>query len=157
MKRKAILILIFSLLIISFHVYLLYCAKIEEKIPLIRHLRGSANDVKAVENYVYIAYKSGLCVVDVSNKSKPVLVGKCLTPGYAEGVYISGKYAYVADWDAGLRIIDISKPNKPEEVGYYNTPGYATRVSVSEKYAYVADWDGGLRIIDISKYNKKDK
>jgi len=72
------------------------------------------------------------------------------TPGYAYGVAISGKHAYVADYDKGLRVIDISDPAHPYEVGFYDTPGQAWGVAVSGSYAYVADGNWGLRVIDVS-------
>jgi hypothetical protein len=40
---------------------------------------------------------AGLRVIDVSNPSNPREVGYFDTPGYAQGVYVSGNYAYVAD------------------------------------------------------------
>jgi hypothetical protein len=60
------------------------------------------------------------------------------TPGLAEGVYVSGNYAYVADGGAGLRVIDVSNPANPREVGFFDTPGFAEDVYVSGNYAYVA-------------------
>jgi len=77
-------------------------------------------------------------------------VGSYDTPGRAYGVYVSGGYAYVADWNAGLRVIDVSDPENPVEIGYYDTPGYAHGVYISGSYAYVADGDWGLRVIDVS-------
>jgi len=50
-------------------------------------------------------------------------VGYYDTPGSAQGVAVSGAYAYVADYDGGLRIISVSDPAHPAEVGYYDTPG----------------------------------
>ena len=77
-------------------------------------------------------------------------MGSYDTPDYAVDVYISGCYAYVADYGAGLRIIDVSDPSNPEGVGCYGTPGYAWNVYVSGDYAYVADRSAGLQIIDVS-------
>ena len=77
-------------------------------------------------------------------------VGACDTPGSARDVYISGNYAYVADWDDGLRVIDVSAPNSPKEVGFCDTPGEANGIFVSGSHAYVADRNEGLRVIDIS-------
>jgi hypothetical protein len=77
-------------------------------------------------------------------------VGFYDTPGWAEGVAVSGTYAYVADNWVGLRVIDVSNPSSPREVGFYDTPGQASGVAVSGvsgSYAYVADWDGGLVIL----------
>ena len=79
----------------------------------------------------------------------PKEVGYYDTPSQAEGVYVSGNYAYVADDESGLRIIDISNPSLPNEVGYYDTPGYAWGVYVSGNYVYVADNGYGFLILEM--------
>ncbi|MFQ5455565.1 MAG: hypothetical protein ACE5EA_05075, partial [Nitrospirota bacterium] len=75
----------------------------------------------------------------------PFLASSYDTSGYAYGIYVSGKYAYVADGGAGLQIVDISNPNAPALAGAYNTPHWAEDVYVSGKYAYVADGGAGLQ------------
>jgi hypothetical protein len=72
------------------------------------------------------------------------------TPDNARKVYISGNYAYVADFNSGLQIINVSNPAAPIRVGSYNTAGIAYEVRVSGNYAYVADWTNGLVIINVS-------
>ena len=72
------------------------------------------------------------------------------TTGNAMDVYVSGDYAYVADYDSGLAIIDISDPTNPGTPIYENTTGIASSVYVSGNYAYIADELSGLAIIDIS-------
>ena len=57
----------------------------------------------------------------------PVLV----TPGEAQGVYVVGDYAYVADGDAGLTVFDVSTLSSPSEAGSFDTDGYAQNVYVS--------------------------
>ena len=78
------------------------------------------------------------------------LLGQVALPGVANGVAVSGNYAYVADDLYGLRIIDISDPSAPVETGFYDTPGFAQGVAVSGNYAYVADGQSGVRIINVS-------
>jgi hypothetical protein len=72
------------------------------------------------------------------------------TPGEAFGLYISGRYAYVADGSAGFTVIDISNPDSPIIIGSVDTPDSAVDVYVSGNYAYVADYFSGLQVIDIS-------
>ena len=84
-------------------------------------------------------------------------VGSFDTPGSAEGVYVRGDYAYVADYWEGLQIIDVSDPTDPQETGSFDTPGTAYGVFVSGDYAYVADFQSGLRIIDISDPENPDE
>jgi hypothetical protein len=121
---------------------------------------GYASDVKVVGNYAYVTdadyasddYPSGprgLEVIDVSNPANCVRVGGYATSGRANGVAVSGNYAYVADYDAGLQVIDVSNPTNCVRVGGYDTSGFAVGVAVSGNYAYVAD--GTLQVIDVAQ------
>ncbi|NQU05967.1 MAG: choice-of-anchor D domain-containing protein, partial [Calditrichaeota bacterium] len=84
-------------------------------------------------------------------------VGAFNTPGSAEGVFVRGDYAYVADYWEGLQIYNVSDPENPEAVGSFDTPGTAYGVYVEGDYAYVADFSSGLRIIDISNPAEPDE
>jgi len=86
----------------------------------------------------------------VDNPGNLALEGTYDTSGSSYGIYIFGKYAYVADSTSGLQIIDISDHALPTLEGAYNTNGYAFDVYVSGKYAYIADYGSGLQIIDVS-------
>jgi hypothetical protein len=88
-------------------------------------------------------------------------VGGYNTSGSAQGVALSGNYAYVADYLAGLQVIDVSNPANPQRVGGYNSSGGAVNVAVSGAYVYVADTvasdasgkiyvGDGLLVIDVS-------
>ncbi|MBI5359286.1 MAG: fibronectin type III domain-containing protein [Planctomycetes bacterium] len=68
----------------------------------------------------------------------------------ANGLYVSGHYAYVTDYNTGLKIINISDPAEPVLVGSLDTAGTAYDVFVEGNYAYIADGDAGLQIFDIS-------
>jgi len=92
--------------------------------------------------------QNGTLLID--GPSTPTLAGAYDTAHVAQDVYVSGKYAYIADSMTGLLIVDISDVARPSLVGTYNTSGVAKGVFVSGKYAYVADYDFGLQIIDIS-------
>ncbi len=77
------------------------------------------------------------------------LVGHWDGAYWAEGVAVSGSYAYVADASTGLHVINISNPASPVRVGGYDG-GDAWDVAICGRYAYVADGGAGLTIIDIS-------
>jgi hypothetical protein len=81
---------------------------------------------------------------------KAAIVGSADTPGDARAVFVSGNYAYVADFGPGLQVIDVSDPTNPSIVGSVDTPDRASGVFVSGNHAYVADRDSGLQVIDIS-------
>ena len=77
------------------------------------------------------------------------LVGQCNTPGYAWDVFVSGSYAYVADYYRGLRVIDVSDPQAPYETGASDSALNAVGVMVLDSFAYVASHTRGMRIVDI--------
>jgi hypothetical protein len=126
-------------------------------------------DVVTVGKYAYVVSDSddSLSIIDVSNPSSPVEVGSVHDDSLggtatqlngANGVAVSGKYAYVASvQDDALSIIDIANPAAPVEVGAIKDGVGATRLNGAEyvvvvgKYAYVtSDTDNALSIIDIS-------
>ena len=105
-------------------------------------------------SYAYIAFgDSGLRIIDISNPSSPVEVGHYDTPGWAYNLWVSGRYAYIADMDA-LRIIDISNPAFPYGTGVVEAGGAVTDVVVSGCFAYMTATtstfaENGLAIIDV--------
>lgn len=74
--------------------------------PPIFRLGPGASDVQAAGNLAYVPFGSnGLWVVDVSNPSAPVNVGRFTTIAAAQRVALSGNRAYVALGEAGLQIV----------------------------------------------------
>jgi len=78
----------------------------------------------------------------------PTLEGRLDTDG-TNKVYVSGKYAYLADGFSGIRIADISDPANPTTTATLATSG-AFGLYTSGRYLYIADFNSGLRIVDIS-------
>ena len=115
-----------------------------------RWANGRCYSTFVAGNFAYIGNGGALEILDVSNPASPVSLSRVITPSLVRGIFISGDYAYVANFRDGLRIIDVSNPTSATEVGFYNTSGYANGVFVSGNYAYVADGSDGLRIIDIN-------
>jgi hypothetical protein len=129
--------------------------------------KGATGGVFIADNYAYVglgAYvdigcprgcgDNGLKIINVSDPAHPVEVAFLDMVSRANGIRISGGYAYVfAD---GLRIVDVSDPAHPAEVGSYQTPTYGRSIYVAGSYAYLAEFDitdptkGGVRTIDVS-------
>ncbi|NND33872.1 MAG: hypothetical protein HKN76_14880 [Saprospiraceae bacterium] len=67
-------------------------------------------------------------------------------------VYVSGRYAYVADPDSDdLRVVDVSNPSAPVQVGSLGIGTFPFAVFVSGRYAYVIDQGSAdLKVIDVS-------
>ena len=126
---------------------------------------NSAHAVYVSGKYAYVASQgdSSLTVIDISNPSSPKEIGTIIDNSVggtgtqllnAQGVYVSGKYAYVASAsDNSLSVIDISNPSLPKEIGTLVSARLngAEDVYVSGKYAYVASSiSDSLTVIDIS-------
>jgi len=99
-----------------------------------------------------IYYVHSLAVVDISNPANPqkvgyLRIGYLAYGGWAQSLFVSGAYVYLAAWEEGLRVVDVSDPTSPYEVAYYDTSGTASDVFVYGPYIYVADWDGGFLIL----------
>ncbi len=63
-------------------------------------------DVTLNGSHAYVATEqAGVMIVDVSNPSQPVEIGRYDTPGYATGMDVDGRYLYVADWLNGLFVL----------------------------------------------------
>lgn len=113
---------------------------------------GGIYDVFINGHYAYCAAAIGLRIIDISNPYNPISVAKCSLSTYCDHIYVSGDYAYIADYDGGrLWIIDVSNPYNPSPAGYY----YPIRVNdiyVAGDYAYLSDdhYGGGVRIFDVS-------
>lgn len=92
----------------------------------------------------------GLVVVDVSEPTRPALVGKVAIPdGASQAIAVDGDHAYLAMATGGLAVVDVSDPSAPQHVVTVDTPGSATELSLAPPYLAVADWND-VRVFDVS-------
>ena len=114
-------------------------------------------DVFIQDNYAYCTSRIvGLDIIDISNPTDPVRIGRFDTSAYAavHEVFVNANYAYIANTLDGVKIIDVSNPSSPGLVGAYDP--YSDEfesvlgVCISGDYAFLADWYFGLHIINIS-------
>jgi hypothetical protein len=111
--------------------------------------------VSASGNTAYVAYTKastgGLLVLDISNKAAPTLSGSVTGLVYAQGVAVSGNYAYVANGQLGVKVIDVSTPTSPTEVGTVSgVNGTATAILIEGTSAYVSAGSQGIVVLDLS-------
>ncbi len=113
--------------------------------------------VHTVGNYAYVVFGNGFGVVDVTDKTRPVVVGNLVNPqlfSIARGVAVSGNYAYVAsEGTNSFFIIDVSNKTTPSVVGSITDDrlGAIRNVAVSGEYAYVTSYyTNSLHVIRIS-------
>jgi len=88
----------------------------------------------------------------VSNPAGPSVVGSVATGSHPWPVAVSGRYAYVANYQSNiLQVIDVSNPTGPSVVGSVGTGSAPFGVAVSGRYAYVVNWtSNSLQVIDVS-------
>jgi hypothetical protein len=83
---------------------------------------GEIENLAVAGNHVYLTGNAlGLAVIDVSKPAVPSYRGGSVNVDYSFGLFVSGKYAYVADRieDNGLVIVDISNPDRPKRTGQH--------------------------------------
>ena len=78
---------------------------------------GNITDVYAEGDYAYLTYavrddngqikKSGIEIIDVTDKNNPAVITEVEIPGEAMGIFVEGDYAYVGAGPIGLHIIKL--------------------------------------------------
>ncbi len=111
---------------------------------------GPCNAAAVVGDRVYVGIGTSLVVLDVSNKTTPVELGKLLLASGITAIAVSGDLAYVTTSASELRVIDVSDPQHPTQVGQCSTIGRPSSLTVSGGYAYVATGATGLIVFDLS-------
>lgn len=108
------------------------------------------------DNYAYISMfyvwdSSELRIFDISEPADPVLMGACdLGRGFANAIFLSGDYAFIASEREGLVIVNIDDPYDPGVVGSYWTGYGYYHVYVCADHAYLPKGNLGLEIVDVS-------
>jgi len=102
--------------------------------------------VYVVGHYAYIGEGSALTVLDVSNPTRPVVLGRVDNCG--GWVQVRNGLACTVGGIHGFKIADVTNPSSPTLRGSY--PKYAVGVFVSGTSAYIASADDGLLIVDVT-------
>ena len=99
--------------------------------------------------YAYIGVGPRLVILDVTDPTRPVEVGKTAPISeLAKCVAVASGYAYVGD-GGGLQLMDVSDRADPAKVGFYDAPASVSDVAVLGSLAYVAATTSGLRVVNI--------
>ena len=112
---------------------------------------GSAWGVRVSNHTAFVTALEGtVATVDVTDPTRPRLLGKVATGGVARGLAVDGRTAYVAAGSEGLVVVDASVLTSPRVVGKAETRGTAVRVDYSAGHAFVAAWNDA-RVYDVSR------
>jgi hypothetical protein len=111
-------------------------------------IHGAVHALALQGTYAYVGIGPRLVVADVSDPSRPAIVGETgpLPPNVID-VAVAGDHAYAALGTGGLRVLDISDPATPHEVGVCE--GSWVVMDMAGNYVYLAD-GAGLRVVDVS-------
>ncbi len=109
-------------------------------------------------NTAYAGWSGGVEILDVSNPTRPVLMGNILMPsgGYARAMQIRENVAYIAAAGTGLEIFDVSRPAQPVRLGGFRTSGTTRSIELMGNLALIATdahyWlaPSGLLMVDVS-------
>lgn len=108
-------------------------------------------DVAVQVSYVYLADDfRGLQVIDVSDRSWPIGVGRWNDGGDAKGVVVDDTYVFLVERSGELEVIDVSIPTEPVEVANLIDGGAANNLVLAESLVYIADLEDGLEIVNVS-------
>ncbi len=110
-----------------------------------------ARGVAISGEYAYVAFGSGLRILDISNPANPIDTGYRDQAGPSGAVSVSGRYAYVAYAPCtSLRILDLANPTNPVTVS--QIPGSWNCVTVSGRYLFLSPYstpNSGVSIYNI--------
>ena len=111
---------------------------------------GSGTQALAVAGrYVFAGLAMRLVALDFGDPQRPVEVSGLWMPDIARGMWLAGRWLYVAAGYAGLRVVDVSDPAHLREVGTLASAGFAWNVVPLDRYLALADGAGGMRIVAV--------
>ena len=108
------------------------------------------------------ASAAGTCNITVRNNGRSVVVAGAVQdfaptqlsfvaiPGYANGVAVSGDFAYLASGSTGLQVVSLSADRRtPMIVASLNVGASSNDITLAGNLAYLAT-TGGLKVVDIA-------
>ena len=106
----------------------------------------------AAGNGSVAVYGSGrmLVVADVSDPTRPSVLGAVTLGDVLREIVLDGDAAYVAANAAGLVVVDISRPDRPEIIGSHQNADRMTGLALAGGTAYLANQGTGLLVLDVS-------
>jgi hypothetical protein len=115
------------------------------------YVRGNPRDIVVLDKTAFIAMgEGGLCIVDVTSRANPQILGRLDLPGEASRIEVEGNHAYIAAGTEGVFIVNIANPAAPTLAFTLKTGGNVMGLSVAMEYLFVANGPNGLIISDIT-------
>jgi len=121
---------------------------------------GLITTLAVKDNYAYLTGAKALIVLDVSDKTNPILVSLIPSERHLIDTYVSDNYLYVGVGNlkfpnGGLKIFDISNPKEIKEIpNNLVLPETPVGIIVRDKIAYIGDYASGMVIVDVNNPNE---
>jgi hypothetical protein len=106
----------------------------------------------------FVADKSNVQVVNITNPAQPEWVSTIALPGQVMKVVVDGRFAYIIyqqyleNNSGGLQILDMVTPAQPAVRATYDTPHLLTNVTVQGNLLALAHLDG-VTLLDVADKN----
>ncbi|MBN2089198.1 hypothetical protein JW964_06280, partial [candidate division KSB1 bacterium] len=113
---------------------------------------GSCSALASQGNICCVGNGTTIDVLDITDPSRPIRLGKITELGETRDIFLGGDYAYLATAN-GLKIVDISQPSNPVNIYADTVRNNAWGVVVKGNYVYVAD-NKGVFVKDIANPSK---
>ena len=112
---------------------------------------GSAYNVAVNGNYAYVAYNSGVAVIDIGNPAKPKKLTTLKTSEAAFGILCVDNYLYIgAGGVKNLYVYDNANPQSSTAVSSIKLSGTVNGISKYEDYLFASTQNGYLEILNVS-------
>ncbi len=113
---------------------------------------GMAVDVKG--DYAYFIGEGTLSIIDLSDPSKPEILGKLDGLGTTRQIQVREGVAYIVSRSDGMFIVDVSNPRLPALLSRYDSIEFATGLAIGGDVAFLACRLYGVELVDISNPRK---
>ncbi|MDD2331095.1 MAG: hypothetical protein PHI68_00430 [Candidatus Cloacimonetes bacterium] len=115
-------------------------------------LPGQAQRVCIQGNHAYLPLRqAGFAIVDVTDRTAPVLKSTYDTTGYATSIDVSGNMAVVSSGGGGIYLFDITDKSNPVLIQNLSSCGYTNNARFWGNKLIVASRDNGLYIYSIER------
>src|SRR5262245_15201227 len=115
-------------------------------------LGARAHDIAVVGGLAYVAVDTGLVILDLSDPTAPVEVGRVATGAAAvtQGVEVVGGYAYLASREAGVHVVDVTHPAAPRVIAVKRFPTPVWDVAAKGTFLYAVTFGGEMYVLDVT-------
>ena len=110
------------------------------------------HEIMVVDNYCYASAIAGFSIINITDKSNPVLAGNYDGINNTFSLFVQGDYLYLTDYLQGIHQVDVVEKSSPILEISYSVLSKPQDVFVENDLAFVADFDEGIKIVKFEKY-----